>query len=573
MMRLSFRQSLTVPYVVLVLGVAALIGWLSYRAGSQAVDTVADHLLRETVERISQAVDRHIVGSKAVLEAAFPPGMVAPEAIETHFDELRARFWIATSLYLDPNNYVYYGSREGQFFGLWRHSLQEGELRVKIDSATPRSFYRFTGIQGPLSAPVVESKVLDPRERPWYKVGETHPGYAWTPIYIDFSSNELVATSVRPVLDVQGSLAGVVASDISLRQLNDFVRTLKISEHSLAFIMEVDGKLIASSRTSNIKRLADGTSQRLSVRESEDAFQLAAFERVRRDLNGSMITPSQTLHFDAGGETVELAYSRLSDAVGLDWVIVVAMPRADFMQGVTENVRRTAIIGGVAALLVVGIGLSILSWVSRDLNKLAAAAREVGQGRLDSPLPDHRNDEIGDLANSFRQMQQRLRTDSLTELVNREGILRSINDRIHQHRRQTDDRPFAVFFMDLNNFKLVNDRLGHDAGDQVLIEISKRLRGSIRSGDLVARYAGDEFVLLANDIPNAAIAEQMRSSLERLLREPMSSITTAQHLVSSVLGGSVGVACYPSDAETADELIKRADADMYARKERSKANF
>ena len=134
---------------------------------------------------------------------------------------------------------------------------------------------------------------------------------------------------------------------------------------------------------------------------SEDAFQLAAFERVRRDLNGSMITPSQTLHFDAGGETVELAYSRLSDAVGLDWVIVVAMPRADCMQGVTENVRRTAIIGGVAALLVVGIVLSILSWVSRDLNKLAAAAREVGQGRLDSPLPDHRNDEIGDLANSF----------------------------------------------------------------------------------------------------------------------------------------------------------------------------
>ena len=312
---------------------------------------MADHLLRETVERISQAVDRHIVGSKAVLEAAFPPGMVAPEAIETHFDELRARFWIATSLYLDPNNYVYYGSREGQFFGLWRHSLQEGELRVKIDSAAPRSFYRFTGIQGPLSAPVVESKVLDPRERPWYKVGETHPGYAWTPIYIDFSSNELVATSVRPVLDVQGSLAGVVASDISLRQLNDFVRTLKISEHSLAFIMEVDGKLIASSRTSNIKRLADGTSQRLSVRESEDAFQLAAFERVRRDLNGSMITPSQTLHFDAGGETVELAYSRLSDAVGLDWVIVVAMPRADFKMCIRDSCSAVISPGGVPGCL------------------------------------------------------------------------------------------------------------------------------------------------------------------------------------------------------------------------------
>lgn len=573
MIRLSFRQSLTLPYVILVLGVAALIGWLSYGAGSQAVNTVANHLLRETVGRISQAVDRHLVSSKAVLDVAFPPELAAPERIETHFDQLRTRFWIATSLYTDPNNYVYYGSRQGQFFGLWRHSRHDAELRVKLDPAGPRSFYRFTGIDGPLSTPIVEARVLDPRERPWYKVGETHPGYAWTPVYIDFSSQELVATSARPVFDAQGNLAGVVASDISLHQLNDFVHTLKISEHSLAFIMEIDGKLIASSRTENIKRLADGRSERLSVRDSEDALQIAAFERVRRDLTGSMTTPLQTLHFEAAGEAIQLAYSRFNDTAGLDWIIVVATPRADFMQGVTQNVQRTAMIGGVAALLVVMIGLSILHWVSRDLNKLATAAREVGQGRLDSPLPDHRQDEIGDLANSFRQMQQRLRTDSLTELVNREGILRSINDRIHQHRRKTDNRPFAVFFIDLNNFKQVNDRLGHDVGDQVLIEISKRLRGSIRSGDLVARYAGDEFVLLANDIPNMAIAETMRSALERLLREPMTSLKDAKHLINHVLGGSVGVACYPSDAATADDLIKRADAHMYANKERSKANF
>lgn len=573
MIRLSFRQSLTLPYVLLVLGVAALIGWLSYCAGSQAVDTVASHLLHETVVRISQAVDHHIVSSAKALEAAFPSGKPVPSDITNHVQDLRTRLWIATSLYLDPNNYVYYGSRQGQFFGLWRYSLQDGELRVKTAPAAPRSFYRFTGIDGPLSAPIVESKNYDPRERPWYKVGEAHPGYAWTPIYISFTNSELVATPVRPVLDVQGNLAGIVASDISLRQINDFVRTLKISEHSLAFIVEIDGNLIASSRTANIKKLPDGGSARLSVRESEDALQIAIFERVRHELTGSMNTPLQTLHFDTDGECIDLAYSRLNDTAGLDWIIVVATPRADFMQGVDENVRRTAMIGAVAALLAVMIGLSILNWVSRDLHKLATAAREVGHGRLDSPLPTHRNDEIGELANSFQQMQQRLRTDSLTELVNREGILRSINDRIHQHRRQTDDRPFAVFFIDLNNFKRVNDHLGHGVGDQVLIEISKRLRGSIRSGDLVARYAGDEFVVLANDIPNAALAENMRSSLERLLREPMASIESTQHLVSNVLGGSVGVACYPNDAHTADELIKRADAHMYANKERSKANL
>ena len=70
--RLSLRQVLTIPYVVLVLGLALTVVGLSYTAGSRAVDTVSAHLLQETVDRIGQAVDRHVMGSGAVLEAAFP---------------------------------------------------------------------------------------------------------------------------------------------------------------------------------------------------------------------------------------------------------------------------------------------------------------------------------------------------------------------------------------------------------------------------------------------------------------------------------------------------------------------
>ncbi|MBL8251716.1 MAG: diguanylate cyclase [Candidatus Competibacter sp.] len=569
-MLLSFRQSLIVPYVVLVLGVASLIGLLSYRTGSHAVDTVANHLLRETVGRIGQAIDRHIVGSSAVLEAAFPDGMVAPENIESRFDELRTRFWIATSLHLDSNNYVYYGSRQGQFFGLWRDSIREAELRVKTEPNAPRALRRFTGIDGALSEPVLETKIYDPRERPWYKAGEIHPSYTWTSIYIDFRTAELVATRARRVLDAQGALAGVVATDVSLRQLNDFVRKLKISNRALAFIMELDGNLIASSRSSNTKILSDGSSHRINASASDDPLQVAIFERVRQALAGPPLDPPQTLHFDApNGEVIELAYDRLNDMAGLDWIIVVAVPRSDFIQGVTENVIRTAVIGGIAALLSIAIGLTILNWVSRDLQQLAEVAGEVGNGRLDTPIAIDRQDEIGDLANSFRQMQYRLQIDSLTKLANRDEILRSINDRIHQHRRKADNTPFAVFFMDLNNFKLINDRLGHDAGDKVLVEIGERLRLSIRSGDLVARYAGDEFVVLANDVDSIDNAEKMRNSLERVVSEPMKSVD-ASRLDGILLGAAVGLAYYPSSAATPQELLKQADADMYARKRASK---
>jgi len=570
-MRLSFRQSLTVPYVVLVLGVAALIGWLSYCAGSQAVDTVADHLLRETVERIGQAIDRHIMGSSAVLEAAFPEGMAAPEKIETQFEALRTRFWIATSLHLDPNNYVYYGTRQGEFFGLWRHSRQNGELRVKLDAKALRSLYQFSGIDGALSEPVLEAKLYDPRERPWYKSGEIHPSYSWTSIYIDFRTAELVATRARRVLDAQGALAGVVATDVSLRQLNEFVRKLAISEHALAFITEMDGKLIASSRTPNTKLLPDGASARLNVMESNDALQVTAFDRVRHALDAPATPPRRAVHFvDSNGEMIEFAYDRLRDRAGLDWVMVVAVPRSDFMQGVTENVLRTAIIGGVAALVAVAIGLTILGGVSGNLKQLAEAARAVGEGHLDTPLDIDRHDEIGDLATSFRQMRHKLRTDTLTDLINREEILRTINHRIHQHRRKTDDTPFAVFFIDLNNFKFVNDHFGHLAGDKVLVEIGERLRLSVRSGDLVARYAGDEFVLLANNIPDVATARQICAGLERVLHQPLTSVDM-KDLPDGILGGAVGVACYPADAASAEDLIKQADTDMYARKQASKS--
>ncbi len=102
--RLSLRLVLTIPYVLLVIALALTIVVLSYSADSRAVEAVSSHLLMETVGRIGQAVDRHIMGSGAVLEAAFPDGMPAAQTIDADLQALRTRFWIATSVHTDPNN-------------------------------------------------------------------------------------------------------------------------------------------------------------------------------------------------------------------------------------------------------------------------------------------------------------------------------------------------------------------------------------------------------------------------------------------------------------------------------------
>jgi len=153
---LSLRQMLTVPYVLLVLLLAATIGGLSYAAGRVAVDTLSKQLLSEMVYRIAQAAEMHVSGSSAVLETAFPTDVAAPENVADDLDNLRTRFWLATSVHREPNNYAYYGDRNGQFFGLWRHSASDAELRLRTSGEGPRTIHGFTGISGELRDPVRE---------------------------------------------------------------------------------------------------------------------------------------------------------------------------------------------------------------------------------------------------------------------------------------------------------------------------------------------------------------------------------------------------------------------------------
>ena len=574
--RLSLRQVLTIPYVALVLALALTIIGLSYAAGSRAVDEVSSHLLLETVGCIGQAVDRHIVGSGAALEAAFPDGMPVASSIDEGIEDLRTRFWVATSLHIDPNNYVYFGNRLGQFFGVYRNSLTEGELRVKLKAQDPRAFYRFTGIGGEPMLALRETRLYDPRERPWYKAGVIASGQAWTSVYIDFSTNDLVATRARRVLGRGGELEGVVATDVSLHKLNDFVSTQRVSKNGLAFIVEPDGNLIASSVGTNIRKLPDGKKMRVSAADVESPIVAAIYAEVRARLAAKNTkTGAQELSFTLpNGQTIHAAFDRIKDDAGLEWITVVAMPRSDFMTSVTENLARTAVLSALAALVAIALGMRILGWVARDLKHLSEAALRVGNGQLDWPVGIRRPDEIGQLARSFETMQQRLQTDGLTSLANREAFMLRLRQKISQAVQVAEaasapvapgEGGFAVLFIDLNRFKLINDQFGHSVGDRVLIEIAQRLRRTVRSQDLVARLSGDEFVILLDQVEGRESLERVRRQIQAALKEPL--LTLGKESVADAdFGGSVGEALFPDDGLDAESLLKKADRRMYGQK-------
>ena len=579
----SLRQMLTVPYVALVLLSAVVIGLLSYRAGSEAVDSLSERVLSEMVERIAQAVDKHVSGSEAVLETAFPTDVPAPVSINDELDTLRTRFWLATSVHLEPNNYAYYGNRSGHFFGLYRFSETEAELRLRLQGDPVRSTYHYKGIRGILGTAQPETRVYDPRERPWYKAGQGTSAQTWTSIYIDFKTLQLVGTRARRVNNAAGAFEGVVATDLSLAHLNDFLKSLQHSTNGYAFIVEPDGNLIATSRGPHLRKGVGDDNTRLNAANSDDPLIVATYQSVkallqRPDEKASNIVPgkktgnagrAQTGSFTApSGEVIQTGYVSLRDAAGLDWIVAVAVPRSDFMQKVTDNLKRTAILALLACALIAATGVLVLNVIAKDLRRLASAAKSMGEGIFDAKVPTERTDEIGDLAKSIASMQAKLFTDRLTGISNREAMIRRIEDRIIRHRRSGDSRPFAVLFIDLNGFKQINDRFGHDVGDHVLVEVSQRLTSHLRDSDLAARYGGDEFVVLLENVAHRAAAEAARDKLEKLLAEPLQSLhdLPAEPLLISS-GASIGIALCPSEGADLETLLKRADEDMYERKQ------
>jgi diguanylate cyclase (GGDEF)-like protein/PAS domain S-box-containing protein len=157
--------------------------------------------------------------------------------------------------------------------------------------------------------------------------------------------------------------------------------------------------------------------------------------------------------------------------------------------------------------------------------------------------------------------------DALTGLANR-TLFRSRIDETVKARRHTDAR-VAVLVMDLDGFKEINDSLGHAAGDELLIELGRRLTAALRTSDTVARLGGDEFGVL---LPDASASEDVVHAVERM-RATIEAPISVQGLALS-LEASIGIAMYPDDGEDVETLVRRADAAMYnAKDEKSGWSF
>jgi len=162
------------------------------------------------------------------------------------------------------------------------------------------------------------------------------------------------------------------------------------------------------------------------------------------------------------------------------------------------------------------------------------------------------------------QTQEQLRFlahhDALTELPNRTLLLDRLKQALARVRR--GNRRLAVLFLDIDRFKTINDTLGHDIGDHLLQDLSQRLRSCLRDGDTVARFGGDEFVVLLDDLGNVTDITGIAQKILEVLKPPFIVGEATLHVTASI-----GVSMFPSDGEDSGTLLKNADTAMYRAKD------
>lgn len=565
----SLRAALLIPFVGVVVLVAVSISLLSYRTGLKAVDELSEQLLLDISNRVTQATSRHLGSSSVMLNVLVPEVATGGNAgsgtnlVPESLAEFEQRMWIASNLQSGDESYLYFGAGDGGFVGLNRHGDGNFELRLRDAQSPVRTVFatRGPGDRGQ----TLRTDNYDPRTRPWFVAATQKGALTWSAVYIDFTTRALTVTLAKPVRTQQGTQRGVVATDIPLTALTEFVRGLQVSRTGVAFIVERNGTLIATSTREPLFGSNPQQPVRLRADQSTSPLVRQAYAQLLTDTQPLKSTVRGVeiarYSFDGDSGRVHMSATAQRDAAGLDWTMVVAVPRSDHMGNVQRTILQNVAIGLVAIALALAIGLWIMHRVTGDVRRLSEATRLLARGQSPERLFSGRSDELGVIAKAMEDFKEGLLVDPLTGALTRS----TFEKRFAAHLNNQPEAKLAVVFVDLDRFKAVNDEHGHAVGDAVLAISAQRIASAMRRDDVLSRYGGDEFVLM---LPGVTSDDTMDAQLARVSAVLDQPIALAGSSISA--GGSCGGALYPRDGTTLDQLIKVADARMYgAKKERA----
>ena len=386
------RLVLVVPFVALLVVVVALVAWLSLRQGERAVEGVARQLREELALHISEYVGGYLENAHRInrLNAdALAVGQLdesAPEAMAHFFRRQLDAF--------DGISYVFFGTAGGGAVGAGRR--QDGVVVVDATDVNERGLpvagtrFEYAAVAGGRRGELLQATPgFDGRRRPWFHAALEAGDAVWSDVYLLFGERSLAIAASRPVFHADGTLRGVLGVDLALGEVSDFLGDLAIGQNGSAFIVERQtGRLVASSSADMLLgHSEDGTPERLwAVDSPEPAIgETARFLAAQSGGFHRFDTEAQ-LAFVRAGERQLVQVSPLNDARGLDWLLVTAVPEADFLAGIREGTRNTLWLSAAALAVAAMLALWAARWIARPILDLHRASQDLAAGDWTAPV-------------------------------------------------------------------------------------------------------------------------------------------------------------------------------------------
>lgn len=395
--RLWLGPTLILALVIAALAPALIASWLLSANSSKAIETLAENAISQAAHRVDVGALAHLGESHTVVNALVPPF----DAVGAEGD--RTRRWLidtdafetmAYALTQQSANvpYLYMGRADGAFFGVERE--EQGFVVRQISPGESGRTHHLISQPGDRSRLIkTEATVYDPRQRPWYQLAANTGKRAFTDVYRSAVKNQFDLTLAQPIYGENGkTLLGVIAVDMSLARLTELIRSTRISDNAVTYLVDGQGRMVASSTGEELSVKVKDKFQRISPMQSSDALIRDSFVQLSAQYNKQASQSGGMVRLKAAegwfqrlglGESHRLmALQRPFGAkYNLDWQLIVVAPERDFTEQVI-TARQWALLA-IATLISLSalVAFGVARGLSRQFRQLNEAALALGAGQ------------------------------------------------------------------------------------------------------------------------------------------------------------------------------------------------
>ncbi|MCU0542029.1 MAG: ATP-binding protein [Oscillatoriaceae cyanobacterium Prado104] len=409
--QISLKWLLILPFVLQIVGIVSIISYLSFKNGQTAVNEILTQLKDEIVLRIDDNIDRDLKTGREINQTNLSLIKLKTFNLQKLFDWETYLWQMIVQQGANTNVSSFAVSNpQGQYMAAQR--ISDGSIIINITNPlVNRDFESYSTKENGQSDRLIKvTKNVDIRHRPWYKETVARGRQTWSKPYFALVEPDLLISYTIPIYEKNSQkLEGTVMTTLSLENLGRFLKSLKIGKSGEVFIVDNSGNLIATSTQEALFRLESNKKKLMQMADSNNY--------VTRTIGQYLFKSRDSVSNNKNAENLQLSikqqkyFLRLQpykNEDGIDWLIVIAIPEADFMDKINANNQQTFLFSVLALIVAIGIGIVTVNYVIKPLLELNRASKEIARGNWNQTIKFNSIDEVGELANSFNLMAKQL---------------------------------------------------------------------------------------------------------------------------------------------------------------------